>query len=229
MPGPHLSVIVPMLNEERAIAATLGALRRGAPGAEVIVVDGGSSDRGVAIARPLCDRLVDAPRGRARQMNAGAALATGDALAFVHADTLVPRDFALVIDTALTDARVVGGRFDLAFDDRRLAYRIVAASINLRSRLTRAGTGDQALFVRRDIFTRMDGFPAIDLCEDVDFARRLRRRGKIACPRARVITSARRWRDGGLVRTIMRMWLIKTLFLIGVPPARLKRAYPDRR
>jgi GT2 family glycosyltransferase len=127
------------------------------------------------------------------------------------------------------DPRIVGGRFDLAFDDRRLRFRMVAASINLRSRLTRAGTGDQALFVRREVFERLAGFPDIELCEDVDFARQLRRVGSIACIRARVTTSARRWRSGGLIRTIVRMWVIKSLFLLGVPPAMLKRRYADTR
>ena len=225
----RLTAIVPMLNEERAIAATLEALRAGAPEAEIIVVDGGSEDRGVALARPRCDRLMVAPRGRARQMNAGAAAAAGDALVFVHADTIVGRGFAGEITAALADTRVVGGRFDIAFDQYGGGLRIVAAMINLRSRAMRSATGDQAIFVRREAFAQIGGFAPIELCEDVDFVRRLNRLGRFACPRARVETSSRRWRREGVVRTILRMWAIKALFLAGASPARLKRHYGDSR
>jgi glycosyltransferase involved in cell wall biosynthesis len=270
-----LAVIVPMLNEEGAIAATLAAIRIGAPAAEIIVVDGGSSDRSIEIARSRCDRLIDGPRGRARQMNAGASLAsagsarTGDskaarfggtrsmngkgatnslssaealafvhadtpagsveALAFVHADTIVPPTFASDIEAALADGRVVGGRFDVAFDVRTGALGVVAAMISLRSRVARSATGDQAIFVRREVFERLGGYADIELCEDVDFARRMRRAGRVACLRARVITSSRRWRRDGIVRTIVKMWIIKSLFLAGVSPAWLKRHYADTR
>jgi rSAM/selenodomain-associated transferase 2 len=224
-----LSVVVPMLDEEAAIAATLEALRAGAPMAEIIVVDGGSADRSVEVARPRCDRLIEAARGRARQMNAGATMATGDAIAFVHADTMVPSTFAREIEMALVDGRIVGGRFDLGFDARGYALDTVAKMISFRSRLMRSATGDQAIFVRRDVFERLGGYAEIELCEDVDFARRLRRTGRIACLRSRVITAARRWRDQGVVHTILKMWLIKTLFLAGVSPTWLRRHYADTR
>ncbi|HEX3409985.1 MAG TPA: TIGR04283 family arsenosugar biosynthesis glycosyltransferase [Candidatus Binataceae bacterium] len=224
-----LSVIVPMLNEEAAIAATLETLRLSAPAAELIVVDGGSRDRSVEIARPRCDRIFESPRGRARQMNAGAAQAGGDTLAFVHADTLVPLTFARDIETALHDARVIGGRFDVAFHTPRPALAMVAAMINLRSRFARSATGDQAIFVRREIFERLGGYAEIELCEDVDFARRIRHAGRVACLRSRVVTSSRRWLRDGLFRTIVKMWIIKSLFLAGVSPARLKRYYADTR
>jgi rSAM/selenodomain-associated transferase 2 len=224
-----LSVIVPMINEERAIAATLEAIRAGAPRAEIILIDGGSSDRSVEIARPRCDRLIEGRRGRARQMNAGAIVSSGDAIAFVHADTILPSTFAREIDFALSDARVAGGRFDLAFDIHHFAFDLVATMINLRSRMMRSATGDQAIFVRREVFDRLGGYAEIDLCEDVDFVRRMRRVGRVACLRSRVITSARRWQSGGIVRTVLRMWLIKTLFLAGVSPVWLKRHYADTR
>jgi glycosyltransferase involved in cell wall biosynthesis len=271
-----LSIIVPMLNEEAAIAATLEAIRLGAPLAEIVVADGGSSDRSAEIARPRCDKLIESPRGRARQMNAAASLASGDAFAFVHADTIVPPTFARDIEGALADRRVVGGRFDVAFDlrepalaDRRVvggrfdvafdlrepalairgralddaacdlrrraldirgrALDVVAAMISLRSRVARSATGDQAIFVRREVFERLGGYAEIELCEDVDFARRMRRTGRVACLRARVITSSRRWRRDGIVRTIVKMWVIKTLFLAGVSPTWLKRHYADTR
>lgn len=224
-----LSVVVPMLNESDTIAGALNAVRRSARTAEIIVVDGGSSDASVVIARPLCDVLIAAPRGRARQMNAGARTSHGDVLVFVHADTIVPRTFAANIASALSDPAVVGGRFDVTLDVNALPYRIIGALISLRSRITRTGTGDQAIFVRRDVFDRIGGFPDLALCEDLEFMRRLKREGRVACLRARVITSARRWIRGGVIRTVLRMWLIRAMYLIGVPPARLKRMYADTR
>ena len=218
-----------MLNEAAAIASTLRALRRGAPDAEIVVVDGGSIDASVAEARPLCDTLISVSRGRARQMNAGAREAHGDALVFVHADTIVPSSFAADIASALSGPAVVGGRFDLKLDASAIPYRIIAAMINLRSRISRTGTGDQAIFVRRAVFDRLGGFPDLELCEDLEFARRLKRAGRVACLRARVTTSARRWNRDGVVRTVIRMWLIRAMYLTGVAPARLKRMYSDTR
>ena len=218
-----------MLNEAATIASTLDALRRGAPDAEIVVVDGGSTDASVAIARPLSDTLIDAPRGRALQMNAGARASQGDVLVFVHADTIVPSTFATDIASALSDPAIVGGRFDVRLDDSALPYRIIGAMISLRSRISHTGTGDQAIFVRRDVFDRLGGFPELELCEDLEFSRRLKRTGQIACLRTRVITSARRWNRDGVVRTVIRMWLIRAMYLLGVPPARLKRMYSDTR
>jgi rSAM/selenodomain-associated transferase 2 len=225
----NLSVIVPMLDEERAIGPTLDAIRAGAPGAEIIVVDGGSTDRSVEIARARGTQTLTAGRGRARQMNAGAAAAHGDALAFVHADTIVPVTFASDIASALADPSVVGGRFDVELDELSLVSRLLGKLISLRSRIMRSATGDQAIFVRRDVFAAIGGFAQIDLCEDVDFARRLKHSGRVACLRSRVITSARRWRQNGVIRTVLRMWLIKSLFLAGVSPARLRRYYANVR
>lgn len=221
----QLSVIVPMLNEERAIARTLEALAAGAPGAEVIVIDGASSDRSRDEARSRCGLLLIAPRGLAGRMNAAAAAAHGDALAFVHADTLVPPTFARDIDRALADPAIVGGRFDLRLDDRAPLSRFVGWLISARSRLSRTGTGDQAIFVRREVFARLGGYRSIELCEDLDLARRLKRTGRVACLRSCVTSSARRWRRGGMLATVARMWLVRTAFLLGVSPARLTRLY----
>jgi rSAM/selenodomain-associated transferase 2 len=225
----RLSVIVPMLNEAESIAATLRALRAGAPRSEIIVVDGGSTDQSREAAGVLCDLLIQAPRGRARQLNAGAAAASGEMLAFVHADTLVPSTFAGDIEAAMDDPAVVGGRFDVALDAPGPVYRIIGLLISQRSRLSRTGTGDQAIFVRRRVFESLGGFPEIDICEDLDFTRRLKRAGAVACLRSRVTTSARRWQHGGLARTIFRMWTIRLLYLLGVSPARLHRWYADVR
>jgi rSAM/selenodomain-associated transferase 2 len=222
-----LSVIVPMLNEERAIARTLDAIAAGASGAEVIVevivVDGGSTDRSCEEARPRCATLLVARRGLARQMNAGAAAAQGDALVFVHADTLMPRSFAG--DIALADPTVIGGRFDLQLDDNAPLLRLIGWLISARSRLSRTGTGDQAIFVRREMFERLGGYRDIALCEDLDLARRLKRAGRVACLRSRVTTSARRWRERGVVATTIRMWFVRAAFLLGVPPQCLAHLY----
>ena len=225
----RLSVVVPTLNEGSGIRETLAALRTGAPNAEIIVVDGGSSDQCVDVARKLADRVIATSRGRALQMNAGAALGSGDILAFVHADTRVPYSFENDIFAALADTGIVGGRFDVKLDDPSFAYRLIGSLISLRSRITRTATGDQAIFVRRSVFEALGGFPDFDLCEDLDFSRRLKRAGRVACLHSRVTTSARRWRRDGLARTVLRMWAIRALYLLGVPPSRLKQIYADTR
>ena len=224
-----LSVIVPMLNEAGTIRGTLAAIRAGAPDAEILAVDGGSSDNSALVARELADDVITCDRGRARQMNAGAAGALGENLVFVHADTLVPLSFGSDIAGALSDPAVVGGRFDVMLDDRAFIFRLIGHMISIRSRISRTGTGDQAIFVRRDVFARLGGFPDLELCEDLDFARRLKRTGKVACLRSRVTTSARRWQRDGVARTVLRMWMIRSLYLLGVSPSRLKRVYTDVR
>lgn len=218
-----------MLNEAPAIARTLTAIRNAAPSAQLIVVDGGSTDGSIAIAQPRCDVVIGASRGRALQMNAGAARASGDALVFVHADTIVPVTFARDIEGALADPEVVGGRFDVRLDDNHPLCVLIGALISLRSRISRTGTGDQAIFARKAIFESLGGFPNMPICEDLDFARRLKRAGRVACLRSRVTTSARRWRRGGIMRTVMRMWTIRLLYLVGVSPMRLARMYSDVR
>ncbi len=148
-------------------------------------------------------------------------------MAFVHADTIVPPTFAADIEDAMRNPAIIGGRFDLALDSSTLPYRLIAWLINLRSRLSRTGTGDQAIFVRRDVFEALGGFPQIEICEDLDFTRRLKRAGAVVCLRSRVVTSARRWQRAGLIRTVARMWAIRLCYLAGVSPARLRRWYAD--
>jgi rSAM/selenodomain-associated transferase 2 len=223
-----LSVIIPALDEQDQIEATLRCARRGAK-VEVIVVDGGSRDRTVELAAPLADQVVTSPRGRSRQMNAGARAASGDVLLFLHADTLLPEGFASAIERALDDSAVVGGRFDVLLSPSSALLSLVAALMNARSRLSRIATGDQAIFVRATAFARLGGFADIPLMEDIDFSRRLKRGGRIACLRERVTTSSRRWLADGPIRTILRMWTLRLLYFAGVPAARLRRAYPDRR
>ena len=224
----RLSIIIPVLNEERTIAATLADLDR-VEAAEVIVVDGGSTDRTAESVRATSARLVVSPRGRAAQMNAGARQTAGDVLLFLHADTKLPAGASRDIRECMADARCAGGRFDIRLDSTHPLLRLVGHMISLRSRLTRVATGDQAIFVRRAVFERLGGFPEIPLMEDVAFSRALKKEGSIACLRARVTSSARRWEQHGPVRTILLMWVLKLLYLAGVPPTRLKRLYGEAR
>ena len=227
--GPvNISVIVPVLNEEKSIAATLRALAQ-LQTYETIVVDGGSHDGTRAIAAEFPVKIVAAERGRARQMNRGAREASGEVLLFLHADTCLPPTAFADIAAALGDPRAVGGRFDVALDGSHWMLPVVARLISYRSRMSKVGTGDQALFVRREVFQRMGGFPDIPLMEDIAFCRALKRLGEVACLRSRVITSARRWEVDGIWRTIFRMWTLKLLYLMGVSPEHLKQFYADTR
>ena len=223
----RLSIIVPTLNEAEQILATLAAAA--APGVEVIVADGGSADATVDLARAAGAHVISANRGRARQMNAGAAAASGEVLLFLHADTRLPPGFDAAVATALADPAVVGGRFDVRLEPSTLWLDMVAALINRRSRWSRIGTGDQALFVRRAVFEAMGGFPDLPLMEDLAFSIALKRRGGIACLRQTVATSSRRWRKDGPLRTVLLMWWLRFLFWCGVPAERLKRRYADTR
>ena len=190
----RLSIVVPVLDEADRLEALLAELARDCPGVEVVIADGGSRDGSVEIAaRAPGVGLVSSARGRARQMNAGAALATGEVLLFLHADTRLPSGAAEAVQRALADPSVVYGRFDVRFDRPGAAFRLIARLMNLRSRLTGICTGDQAIFVRRAAFERLGGYPEIALMEDVELTRRLKRVGRLAALGLRVTTSARRW------------------------------------
>ena len=167
--------------------------------------------------------------GRARQMNCGAGQATGDILLFLHADTRLPPGAFDDIVAALQDPRYLGGRFDVDLDGDHWLLKVIGAMINQRSRITKVATGDQAIFVRRDVFARMGGFPDIPLMEDIAFCRALKRLGGIACLRSKVLTSARRWETEGVWRTVIKMWTLKLLYFAGVSPVKLKRFYADTR
>lgn len=221
-----LSIIVPSLREAENLARLLPALRADAPGAEIIVADAGSDDGSREIAGRVPGVAVLAcERGRARQMNAGARAARGDVLLFLHADTALPAGFEGAIARALADPGVVGGRFDVRLDNPGWPYRLIGGLMNLRSRLSGISTGDQALFVRREVFEALGGFPDIPLMEDVEITRRLKRRGRQAALRERVTTSARKWEREGVARTIGLMWTLRLLYACGVSPARLHRWY----
>jgi len=169
--------------------------------------------------------LVCAMRGRAQQMNAGAATAFGDVLLFLHADTRLPDGAKGLIDAALTGNRHVWGRFDVRLDGVGWRLRVVAAAMNVRSRLTGIATGDQAIFARRSVFERVGGFPLQPLMEDIELSRRLRAISRPVCIRARAVTSARRWESRGVGRTIVLMWWLRFAYWCGVSPERLARRY----
>ena len=224
----RISVVIPALNEEKSIATTLATLAPLKPH-ELIIVDGESSDRTVEICNGLGATVLSSPRGRGLQMNHGALQATGDVLLFLHAGTRLPSSAFDDIFHALREHQCVGGRFDVKLDGGHWMFGVIGAMISLRSRLSRVATGDQAIFVRREIFGELGGFPNIPLMEDVAFSQALKRRGTIACLRSRVLTSARRWEKEGIWGTIFKMWTLKSLFLAGISPGRLKRYYGDTR
>ncbi len=223
-----VSIIIPALNEGAGLAATIAAAATAGPH-EVLVVDGGSADRTRDIAAAAGCRLVDSPVGRAVQMNAGAAAATGDVLLFLHADTLLPPGGIADLSRALSDPRIVGGRFDVRLDGSEPIFRVVETLMNLRSRWTRIATGDQAMFVRRSVFQTLGGYAPIPLMEDVEFSARLKRCGGVACLRSRVRTSVRRWRRLGPWRTIAHMWWLRARYALGANPDHLARRYAQIR
>ena len=228
MPAPpaptRLSIVMPVLNEGEHIVARLAALAPlRAQGAELIVVDGGSSDGTLALCRDRADAVLSAPRGRAQQMNAGARTASGQVLLFLHADTALPE--AVLALVAHATGHAVWGRFDVQIEGRSAMLPVVARLMNLRSRLTGIATGDQAIFVRRDTFETVGGFPSQPLMEDVELSKRLRRVGPPSCLRAKVCTSGRRWDSRGAWRTIALMWRLRLLYWLGVPAERLAAAY----
>jgi rSAM/selenodomain-associated transferase 2 len=217
-----LSIIVPALREAANLARLLPALRAAAPGAEIIVADAGSDEGTREVAMRVAGvTVLTCERGRARQMNAGARAARGDTLLFLHADTVLPDGFEASITRALTEPGVVAGRFDVRLDNPRWPFRMIGSLMNLRSRWSGISTGDQALFVRRDVFEALGGFPDIPLMEDIE----LTRRGRQAALRERVTTSARKWEREGVARTIGLMWTLRLLYACGVSPARLHRWY----
>jgi len=222
----RLSVVVPVLDEAAGIAATLGRLAPlRAAGHEVVVVDGGSRDATAALAAPLADRVFAAPRGRASQMNAGAAVATGEVLLFLHADTRLPDRADRVVLDGLAASGRAWGRFDVRIDGAHPLLRLVGALMNRRSRWTGIATGDQAMFVRRDAFDAVGGFPPLALMEDVALSARLKRVSPPLCIAEPAITSGRRWESCGVVRTILLMWWLRLRYFFGASPERLARTY----
>lgn len=220
------SIIIPVLNEAAVIRDCLSPLQalRGR-GHEVIVVDGGSHDDTVTLARGLADHVLISERsGRAVQMNRGAARAAGDVFLFLHADTRLPPDADRLLARHGVDANA-WGRFDVILSGRRPLLRVVEKAMNLRSRLTGIATGDQAMFAGRALFREAGGFPDIALMEDISFSAVLRRRRRPLCLRQTVVTSSRRWEEQGIVHTILKMWRLRLLYFLGAAPSDLARQY----
>lgn len=221
----RLTIIIPVLNEADTIGtllADLAPLR--AAGAEVILADGGSSDGAPKRAAALVDRVLQAPKGRAVQMNAGAKAAAGDVLWFLHADTRVPAAAAAALQAACaTGAR--WGRFDVRLSGRHPLLRLVERGMNIRSRLTGIATGDQGIFVTRAAFEQVGGFPELALMEDITLSAALRRLAPPACLRLALVASSRRWEAQGVLRTILLMWRLRLGYALGVDPVRLAHRY----
>lgn len=222
----RLAIVMPVFNEADAIAGAIAALGPArAAGADIVVVDGGSLDRTAEIAARHDARMIDARRGRAAQMNAGAAATRAETLLFLHADTRLPEGAIEMIRDGLGAGDRVWGRFDVRIAGGGMALRLVATMMNLRSRLTGIATGDQAMFMTRAAFAAAGGFPEIALMEDVEMSRRLRRMSRPLCLRARVTTSGRRWRKNGVLRTILLMWRLRFAYWLGADPDMLARRY----
>lgn len=219
-----VAVIIPTLNEERVLGRTLAALADSS-NCERIVVDGGSSDATVSVARAAGAKIIESPRGRGRQMNAGAAAASAAGLLFLHADTLLPADFPQLVHTALSRPGVVAGAFSLAIDSEAKSLATVAFFANLRSRFLRMPYGDQAIFTTRRMFAAVGGYPEMAIMEDFAFVRHLQKRGRIVTLPEKAITSARRWQNIGTLRTTLINQLIVCGYVLGVSSPILARWY----
>jgi len=225
----YLSIIIPVLNEASQLGCllqTLQPLRQ--QGCELVVVDGGSQDQSVAIARKSADQVRVAGRGRAIQMNAGASIANGDVLLFLHADTRLPDSAVEQIKLVYCQRSATGffwGRFDVRLSGSQMVFRVIEKLINLRSRLTSIATGDQAIFISTALFHQAGGYPEIELMEDIALCKQLRQFRPPVCLSQAVQTSSRRWEQQGVIKTVWLMWKLRLLFFIGVSPARLVKMY----
>ena len=226
----RFSIIMPVLNEEAILEDQLIHLKKQceAHKCELLIVDGGSQDQTVAIAEKY-GHVIHAARGRAVQMNAGAEVAHGEALLFLHADTQLPPDAFQAIEQALQAPSVVGGAFQIRFNCNQWPYRLVTLATNLRSRLRKSFTGDQAYFIRTSSFQAIGGYPEQPLMEDLEIIIRLKAIGNFILLPQYVITSARRHNRLGLLPSVLFMWYLRTLYTFGASPAHLQRMYKDIR
>ncbi len=229
--APRVSVVIPVLNEARSIVATLESVASGFPGAQIVVVDGGSRDGTPSLVQAWAERcrfelhLLHSTPGRAAQMNCGAAQAVGDVLLFLHADTVLPAQAGRAVQQALSHPQVAGGAFRHGFQEDSPGLRMVSAWSNLRSRWWRNFYGDQAMFVRREVFGRLGGFRNLPLFEDLDLSRRMRQMGATALVPLAVRTSGRRFLHGGLLRTLWRNLRLKLRYAMGRDLRRLAQDY----
>ncbi len=226
MPGPHCSIIIPVLNDGQAMLTLLRLLQPvRQQGHEILVVDGGSEDQPGLLAKELADRFLLSSPGRARQMNHAAQQASGEIFWFLHADSQLDVEAGIEAVMSLLDTNKVWGRFDVRLSGRDWRLRIVETMMNWRSRLTGIATGDQGIFIRRDAFRQMRGFADIPLMEDVAISRSLKRLSAPLRLRQSITTSSRRWETRGIVRTILLMWALRLAYTLGVSPQKLSRYY----
>jgi len=223
-----LAIVVPVFNEGQALRQSLQSFMD-LSADELVFVDGGSNDDTLAVLSQANALCLTSELGRAAQMNAGSEVVSSDIIVFIHADTVISKSDLLAMKKALSQLDVVGGRFDVRLSGTHPAFRLIEWMINQRSRLTKISTGDQCQFVRRDVFEAMGGFAAMPLLEDVGFSKRLKKLGRIACLRNKVITSSRRWEQHGVLSTVWLMWKIRLLYWLGVSPEKLAQMYRDAR
>jgi rSAM/selenodomain-associated transferase 2 len=216
-----LSIVIPTLNEVSHIESLLAQLSD--ENVELIVVDGGSDDH-TAQRASVHAKLIHNSAGRALQMNAGAAIASGDWLWFLHADTQLSQPLKAYIDE-ITQSSSLWGRFKVRLDDARFIFRVIERLMNARSCFTSVATGDQGLFVDRRLFDELGGYPELSLMEDVALSKRLRKVMPVKCSALPLITSARRWQQRGVLKTIVLMWWLRLAYVLGVSPARLSQWY----
>ncbi len=224
-----ISIIIPVYNEAVALRQNLPLLQKlRADGHELIVVDGGQHRGDNAEFAHWVDHWLSSAPGRAKQMNAGAGLASGEILLFLHIDTLLPDEGLAGIAEAFQRLGSVWGRFDVRLSGQRRAFRVIEFMINLRSRVSGVATGDQGIFIRRSLFKQLGGFPDIPLMEDVAISKLLRSRASPVCLRAKVTTSSRRWEKHGVLKTVFLMWKIRALYFFGVSPSTLHGMYANK-
>ncbi len=220
-----ISIIIPVLNEGAIIEKTLLALQ-GNSDVEIIVVDGGSVDQTITLANQIGVKVTTASGiGRAAQMNAGAAIAKGDILLFLHADTLLPPNYQEIVKKIIYQQNAIAGAFELAIDGKEQSLRLVETLVKMRSRWFSLPYGDQAIFLTKKVFEDLDGFPELPIMEDFEFVQRLKRRGKIAIAPVSVITSSRRWQKLGVFKTTLINQLIILGYYLRISPTKLKNFY----
>lgn len=227
MPKPFvkISIIIPVLNEEKALATVLNSLQSvRSVGHEVVVADGGSVDNSLLLAHEGADHVIVSKVGRAIQMNSGAAVASGKVFLFLHCDTLLP-DNALLLISGIQQTKNYWGRFDVTLSSKRLVFRLIEKLMNFRSRVTAIATGDQAIFIESGLFNRINGFPEIALMEDIAISSLLKKIASPFCFKEKVISSSRRWENNGVVKTVLLMWKLRLLYFFGVSPDKLNQLY----
>lgn len=225
-----ITIVIPVLNEAKWIEKTLKSLQKFRENeSEIIVVDGGSTDTTVLLARPLADHVLTAEadwhKGRGIQMDRGARLAKGGMLLFLHCDTVLPVAALAVLSRKVQQQEMYWGRFDVRLSSPKPIFRVIEFCINLRSRYSGIATGDQAIFVDHGLYHDVQGFKPIPLMEDIDLSRRLKQRVRPECLKMKVVTSSRRWEINGAIRTVVKMWLLRFGYWIGIPPKILVNFY----